>query len=313
VTEPGAPADGEVVDAPRCYRHGDRVTYVRCVRCDRPICPDCMREASVGFQCPECVREGAKTVRQPVTLAGGRVRTDGRVTQVLIALNVIVFFINLTSPSAGGTRDLLGGGLHKVQIDYAMIPLKIAVDHEYYRLLGAAFLHFGILHLMFNMYALVMFGSMVEERLGRWRYLAMYLLAAVGGSTTSYLFNISVISAGASGAIYGVFGATLILVWRLGGNTRNLLQLVGINLAIGFFLRFDNYAHVGGLVVGAVVTFALLSIPRGRQRVPLQVAVLVAVAALIATAAVLRTRNLEEKFQIRASAAATVSSGAPRR
>src|SRR5688572_14838848 len=130
----------EVGAAPTCYRHPDRETYVRCTRCERPICPDCMRDAAVGFQCPECVAQGNKTVRQPRTTFGGRVTNDAAVvTKVLLALNIGIFVLQLAT----------GGELTD---KYKSFGYAIALGDEYYRLLTAAFLHAGILHIAFNMY-----------------------------------------------------------------------------------------------------------------------------------------------------------------
>ena len=83
-----------------CYRHPAVESHVRCTRCDRYICPACMREASVGHQCEQCVREGARSVRQPRTAFGGRITTAPVVTYVLIALNVLAYVGELVRPSA---------------------------------------------------------------------------------------------------------------------------------------------------------------------------------------------------------------------
>src|SRR5262249_49050744 len=124
--------------APTCYRHPDRATYVRCTRCNRPICPECMRDAAVGHQCEECVREGAKTVRQPRTVFGGRKKkATPVVTYALIAINVVMFVLDTVSPT--------------MQSELVLRSPAVA-DGDLYRLLTSAFMHYGITHLLFNMY-----------------------------------------------------------------------------------------------------------------------------------------------------------------
>jgi membrane associated rhomboid family serine protease len=247
--------------APVCYRHQDRETYVRCTRCDRPICPDCMRTASVGFQCPECVKEGNKSVREARTTFGGRVGTDARVTKVLVGLCVTAFVAQLAS--------------RRFTEDFAMWGYGLMADGEYYRLITSAFLHDDrfFLHIMFNMYALLAFGSQVERLLGGARFLVLYLVAALGGSVATLLFLSPVTpSIGASGAVFGLFGAYFVLAHRLQADTSQILLLIGINLAIGFAAGgyINNYAHVGGLVTGAAVAFVYTRAPRGSSQARIQ-------------------------------------------
>ncbi|HEX8001507.1 MAG TPA: rhomboid family intramembrane serine protease [Mycobacteriales bacterium] len=263
---------------PTCYRHPGRETYVRCTRCDRPICPDCMHTAAVGFQCPECVREGHKSVRQARTVFGGRVGADANVTKVLIALNVIAFVAQLSND--------------KVTNDYVMQPLAVAFGGQWYRMLTSAFLHDTgfLLHIAFNMYALLLVGSQIERLLGTSRYLVLYVVAAFGGSVaTMYFVNPTTFSLGASGAVFGLFGAFFVLLRKLRADTSQVLTLIGINLAIGFAAGgyINNAAHIGGLVSGGVVAFAYAHAPEGPRRTLLQYtgAALVAVALLVATAA----------------------------
>ncbi|HEV2888898.1 MAG TPA: rhomboid family intramembrane serine protease [Frankiaceae bacterium] len=284
MTEPTAPEDEA---APTCYRHPDRETYVRCTRCDRPICPDCMNTAAVGFQCPECVREGNKSVRQARTVFGGRVGADANVTKVLIGLNVIAFVAQLASK--------------KFTDDFMMQSLRVVFDGQYYRMLTSAFLHDDrfFLHIAFNMYALLLVGSQIERLLGATRYVVLYLVAALGGSVATLLFMAPVslnregelviaASLGASGAIFGLFGAFFVLLRRLKADTSQVLLLIGINLAIGFAAGgyINNYAHLGGLVAGGAVAYAMANAPAGSRRSLFQYggAVLVTVALLVATA-----------------------------
>ena len=252
---------------------------MRCTRCERPICPDCMRAASVGFQCPACVAEGTRGVREARTTFGGRL-TDGtaRVTYALIGLNVLVFLAGLVL-GEGELRRSFGNVAGPAVFEPGGAPAGVAVG-EYYRLLTATFLHAGVLHLALNMLALSVLGPPLEQALGRSRFLALYLLAALGGSVTAFVlaegFTLSV---GASGAIFGLFGAYYVVVRRMGGSTSSIVGLLAVNLVITFALPFIDWrAHLGGLVTGGLVAAALAYAPRGPQRTLVQA---VACAALL--------------------------------
>ena len=295
--------------APVCYRHQDRETYVRCTRCDRPICPDCMSTAAVGFQCPECVREGNRTVRQARTAFGGRVGADANVTKILIGINVLAFVVQLA-----GTQ---------FTIDYAMHGMLVAANSEYHRMITSAFLHDPnfLLHIGFNMYALLAFGSQVERLVGAARYLVLYLVAALGGSVATLLFvSPWVPSIGASGAVFGLFGAYFVMARKLRADTSQLVVLIVINLAIGFAGRgyINNWAHIGGLVTGAAIAFVYTRTPRGPRQALAQFAGAGVIAALLAGAAVVRADDLRQNPPLppgRASLmdATTSSTGAPSR
>lgn len=253
---PVTPDDGQAgASVPTCYRHPNRETYVRCARCDRPICPDCMRNASVGFQCPECVAEGNRTARPARTIFGGRVsRNPGVVTYTLIGICVVAYLLQLTVPTF--TRDFYSVGI-------------LVADGEYYRLVTAAFLHDddNLLHLLFNMLALYLLGPGLEATLGRARFLALYLLSALGGSVLSYaLAAPGQGSLGASGAIFGLFGATLVISRRLRADVAGIAVILGINLVLSFTIPIIDWrAHIGGLVVGTVVALVFAYAPRARR------------------------------------------------
>jgi membrane associated rhomboid family serine protease len=244
-----------------------------------------MRAASVGFQCPDDVAAGARTAREGRTVFGGRVSGDtSRVSLALIALNVVVFVVGLLV----GERSL--------QEAYGNIPGPVliadgvggVVTGEYYRLLTAAFLHAGVLHLAMNMFALATLGPTLESALGRSRFLALYMLSALGGSALSYLLSSpATLGVGASGAIFGLFAAYYVVVRRLGGETRQIATLLVINLVITFTIPIiDEKAHIGGLITGAGVAAALAYVPRGPRRTALQAAacavVLVVLVGLVA-------------------------------
>ena len=249
-----------------------------------------MRSASVGFQCPECVAEGARSVRQPRTVFGGRVTSDtARVSLVLVGLNVLVFLLDATSPDLRVRFGNLAGPV--------LLPDGTAggvADGEYYRLLTSAFLHGSVFHILMNMFALAQIGPTLEQALGRARFLALYLLSAVGGSTLSYwLSDPGQLGVGASGAIFGMFGAYYVVVRRLGGETQSIVVLLVINLVITFAVPIIDWrAHLGGLVTGAVVAAAFAYTPRGPRQAQLQGAACAAVAGLLALAVLARTSAL---------------------
>lgn len=275
---------------PVCYRHGDRETYVRCVRCDRPICPDCMNAASVGFQCPECVREGNRSVRGARTTFGGRLTGNtAAVTMVLIGANVAVFLLAAaTNPAA-----LTSGVITELHVRFAFIGDAVATG-QYYRALTSAFLHYGPLHLAFNMYALWLFGQELERLYGRIRFIAVYLVSALGGSALAYLISRpDSVLAGASGAVFGLFGAYFVTARRMRMQTGGLLALVGINLALGFVIPNIGWqAHIGGLIVGAAFTALLAYTPRGPRRTLFQIAGGTVIVALLVVVFLARTAAL---------------------
>ncbi len=290
--QPGPPAVTPGGDEPAtCYRHPAREAHVRCTRCDRRICPDCMIEASVGFQCPECVREGNATIRQPRTSLGGRVTDNsGIVTKVIIGINVLVYFAQQLSASFEYHLLLIGERFDP----FTGQQIGVA-EGEYYRLLTSAFMHGSLLHIAFNMYALYLFGPPLEAALGRVRYLSLYLLSALGGSAASYAFNApSGASLGASGAVFGLLGAFFVVNRKFGRDNSGLLVLVAINLAIAFLPGFNNidwHAHVGGLITGALVASVMVYAPRSRRNV-VQAAGCVVVLLIIVAVVAWRTSQL---------------------
>jgi membrane associated rhomboid family serine protease len=272
-----------------CYRHPDREAHIRCVRCNRRICPDCMVSASVGFQCPECVREGNKGQRSARTQFGGRLSDDpGYVSKVLIGINVVVFVLQQASASFENHLILVGDAL-----DPSTGQAVGVAEGEYYRLLTSAFMHANILHIVLNMYALFLFGPPLEHVLGRARFTALYLVAALGGSAASYAFNApNVPSLGASGAVFGLFGAFFVINRRLGRENGGLLVLIAINLVFGFVVpHIDWHGHLGGLAAGTLTTVAMAYAPR-RSRLVTQVVGTAVVLALVVLVVVVRTAQL---------------------
>ncbi|MFI7574320.1 rhomboid family intramembrane serine protease [Micromonospora sp. NPDC049497] len=268
--------------APVCYRHPGRETYVRCTRCDRPICPDCMRDASVGFQCPECVSEGRRSVRPARTaFGGGAAGRRGYVTKALIALNVLVMLLSIASDRggdavAGGTGfgGLLGGGTPVTNwgavLGYAILPngtIGGIADGQWYRLVTAMFLHYGVLHLLLNMWGLWLLGRALEAQLGPLRFAALYLVSGFGGNVAAYLLTEqNRPTAGASTAIFGLFAAVIVIERRMGRDISQFLPVLVINLV--FTLTVPGISipgHLGGLVVGGLMALVLAYAPRSRR------------------------------------------------
>ena len=242
-------------DVPVCPRHPDRVSYIRCQRCRRPACPDCQRSAAVGVQCVDCVREQAKSAPRPVTVLGGRsgVRaTKPYLTMSIVAVCVVVWIGELISP--------------RVFQEVAFAPAL--GTSEPWRLLTSAFAHSPNqpMHIIFNMLALWIVGGYLEQLMGWARYLAIYLVTALAGSVTWLLFQ-PVDPAdpgswspvvGASGAVFGLFAAVIVLNRHLGRDSSGMIATIGINAVIGFVVPNVAWeAHLGGLVAGALVAGAL--------------------------------------------------------
>jgi membrane associated rhomboid family serine protease len=278
------------VVAPRCYRHPDRETWVSCTRCERPICPECLRPAAVGFQCPDCVKQGNATVRRASAPYGGRiVARPGVVSLILGLLNVVAFVVTVATAPGG----LTGNTGSKLFDELELVPIRVAVDGEYWRLLGSTFLHIGLLHLAGNMLALAIVGPALERVFGWWRFLAIYLVAALGGSVAVYLFGSPFGAvAGASGAIYGLFAATLIVVRKLGLDARFMVVAVALNFAVSFAPGISLLGHLGGFVSGGLLTLAMVYAPKA-SRTSLQILAIGLLVAIMVSAVLIRTDMLQ--------------------
>ncbi|MEU5522115.1 rhomboid family intramembrane serine protease [Streptomyces sp. NPDC093250] len=285
-----------------CYRHPRVECHVRCTRCERYICPDCMREAAVGHQCPECVKEGARSVRRARTVVGGTVSAVPVVTYVLIALNVLVYLAELVRPEIVDRFAMVGAGLlgpdggHYVWVDPypgGFTPEGV-VDGEWYRMLTGAFLHlpptegtFGVLHIVMNMVALWNLGRLVEPMLGRVHYLALYLLSALGGSVLVLLIAPGDAVVGASGAIFGVGAAYYVMARRVGADLGQVNRfMAGLLLWLVISAVVTSWeGHLGGLLAGGAVALVFAYVPRGRYRVLIQAAACAALLVLLAVLA----------------------------
>ncbi|MEU4442591.1 rhomboid family intramembrane serine protease [Actinosynnema sp. NPDC050801] len=289
---PISPPPGEPIgarpDLPVCTRHPDRATGLRCVRCDRPACPECLREASVGYQCVDCVNEGRAAVRRPRTFVGAELTQRMVVTPVLIALNVLMFVI--TAAQAGSVAGNQRSALFEA---FVMYTPSVAWDGEWWRLVTSGFLHFGLLHLALNMIALYVLGRDLEPVFGRLRFAAVYGVSLLGGGLAVYVFGgINTIVAGASGAVYGLMGAMLVAVLRLKLNPGPALGVIGLNVVLSFTLPgVSLLGHIGGLVVGALLTAGLVYAPSAKRNNWQAAAVVGAVVVLVVLAFV-RTGQL---------------------
>ena len=238
-----------------CYRHSDRETGVRCARCGRPICPECMVSTPVGIRCPEC--GGRSRIRRP----GFLMAREPYVTYALIAINVALF--PLTNQAGG--FGLGGGSLKPLGNDMALFGPAVARGDDY-RLITAAFVHYGLLHLAFNMYALYLIGGVFERYAGPVRFAAVYFVSALAGSFGALLVTPHSPTVGASGAIFGLMGALFVFERQrgmalLGGSIGGLIL---INLLITFGIPGISVGgHVGGLIGGGLVGFALSGYGRG--------------------------------------------------
>ena len=242
-----------------------------------------MRSAAVGHQCVDCVAAGAQSVRPVRTTFGGVERSGAPVvTYALIAANVLMFVL-----------DIASRGLKQQLVLWA--PAVAA--GEYYRLITSAFIHFGIAHILFNMWALYVLGPPLEQHLGRLRFGALYGLSALGGSTLVYLVApIGSATAGASGAVFGLFGATFVVARRLNLDIKWLIILIAANLVITFTVPGISWqGHLGGLLTGALIAAAYVYAPKD-NRTLVQAAVTITTLVVLAGLIVWRTADLLDHF-----------------
>jgi membrane associated rhomboid family serine protease len=246
-----------------CYRHPERPTGLRCSRCDRPICGECARPAPVGQLCPDDARDRVRVRGLP---------SQGRpvVTLSLLGVNTLLLLVT-AAQSGNGVSGLLTPTSAALCRLGALNAPAIAQSGQWWRLFTVMVLHAGLIHFLFNSYALYAFGPMLEMTLGRARFLALYVGAGFVGSAASFGLHHTALSVGASGAIFGLLGALVAFFWRrrnAGGAApfQNLLLIMALNLFLTFRLAsIDSLAHVGGLVAG-MGTMALLDAVPARQR-----------------------------------------------
>lgn len=311
---PVQPPWGQQPPVQVCYRHPERATLIGCQRCRRPICPECMVEAHVGVQCPECVREGARATRSAEGPYGGTRSANPRLTSlVLIGVNVGVFLLIV----------LTGGGFGRWANRLAITPLgQCLVDDStgryypglgqaacnavqgaywadgvatgaWWQLITSAFAHAELLHVATNLLTLYFLGPPLEQVLGRARFLAVYFVSALAGSAAVLWLAAPDSSAlGASGAIFGLLGALLLIARKSGGNYQQIAMWLGINVVItvlgGAYISWQG--HLGGLIGGLAVAAVLVLTPReqrARWQWPGVIAVTLLLLVLIAVRVVM--------------------------
>lgn len=248
----------------------------------------------MGHQCAECIKQGSQGVRRPVTVFGGRQLSGSVVTYVLLGLNIAFYLVEWVYPRIVDYLEMVGGAYDPD------LQQRVGVAFgEEYRLITSAFLHapglagFGPAHIIFNMWALVLVGPALERMLGPLRFLALYLLSALGGAVFFYLLAPRNAAAlGASGAIFGLFGAWFVVAKRMRADTRSIVFLIVINLVLSFSLaRVAWQDHIGGLLTGGLLTAAFAYAPR-QYRAVIQVGAAVAALAVLVVAVAVRNHQI---------------------
>lgn len=291
------PAYGERVEYGAedvCYRHPRVHSFTLCQRCGRTICPDCQQVSAVGVLCPDCVKQTqpgtAQRAARSAKVTGRRfLGLEYPVTYSIIAINAVVFVLQLLGRwffGDGVTRALWYAPLYSLQGSY----LPDGYGFEPWRMITAMFTHDPtfVLHILFNMYALWLFGRNLERMLGRAQYLVLYLFAGLGGSLAVMLWvyadpsSLFTPTVGASGAIFGVLAATAVVFRKMNINITSLLVLLAINFAIGLLpgTTISWQAHLGGVIVGALTTWLLVSLA-GPRRKTLRISLLVGLGAVL--------------------------------
>jgi membrane associated rhomboid family serine protease len=239
-----------------CYRHGDRKAGVICQRCDRPICPSCMHQASVGFHCPECTKTGAQKV-----IKASQLRTRPAVTFALIAINVVIYLVGIGSGLQ--TRQV-------VVVDYGLLGQGFLITGQeigvaagqYYRLVTGGFLHANVIHIAMNMLALYQLGLLLEPAFGRLRFGAVYMASMGAGALGVMVLHPNNLTVGASGAVFGLMGFAFMAMRARGIDpfSTGLGGTILINLVLTFTLSsyISVGGHVGGLIGGFICGWVLM-------------------------------------------------------
>lgn len=273
--------------AQTCYRHPSRETGVSCSNCGRPICPDCMTPTPVGMRCPECARQRTKVTRG---VGEASLLSSAPATFVLIALNAVAFLAEIANGS-GGFYTIQGSS---IVFDYGLYGPLVS-EGEWYRLLTSGFLHAGLIHIGFNMFALFFLGRILEPSIGTPRFLAVYFASLFGGAFGALLLSPDALTIGASGAIFGIFGATFVIARGRGfdavASSIGVILLFNLAFSIGGASHISLGGHLGGLAAGLICGAAIIAGDRGmlgknRFAAELSVAVGVGLLAILAALAI---------------------------
>ena len=274
-------------EATTCYRHKDRPTRLSCSTCGRPICVECSRDASVGQKCPECAAPapGARVVYARQTIGRPAFQTSP-VSFTIIGVTTAIFIVGMLSPD-----------IQHWLMQYLSQANFLVARGDWYRIFTAALLHGGLMHIGFNMYALYLFGPRLEQQVGGPAFAALYVAAAGAGGMAAYVFGpVEQVAIGASGAIFGLFGAWMFVAWKMrktpGGRSmfNQLGVLLAINMALPLFVGGIAWrAHVGGFAAGILIAWlwSLLAVGKPNARaIRTVIAVGVTIAAVAITVAV---------------------------
>lgn len=267
-----------------CYRHPDRETYVSCSDCGRPICPDCMSFGPVGIRCPEHASTSGKAAaprQAPRTSARSLTASGPVVTFTLIGINVGIFLLELLM---GGQINGTGNWLYENGVLFG----PAVANGDWWRLVTAMFLHYGLFHLGMNMLVLWIIGPPLEGYFGHGRYALVYLASCLAGSAGALIWSPNALTVGASGAIWGIMGAALVLearrIWVFGGQA---MGLVVLNLIITFAIPGVSIGgHIGGLIGGALCALAFSSLRRSPALATASIAAVGVVSVFVAFASV---------------------------
>lgn len=239
-----------------CYKHKNEQSFTLCQRCGRTICPECQTPAAVGVVCPECMKAQRKNATPQQKRAANMLRLSEQkfppVTTAIVGVTALVGTLQVVAGMASG------GNVDPVMRQLGLISPMLFPEFgfasfpEAWRVLSYALVHGGILHFAFNMFFLYVVGGQLERMLGRGWYTWLYVLGALGGATAAVLLSPMALTVGASGAIFGMLGAMLIVGWKNGQNMTSLLVLLGLNLAIGFVpgINISWQGHIGGALAG---------------------------------------------------------------
>ena len=298
------------VGVPTCYRHPDRATWIRCQRCERPICPDSMKEAAVGFQCPSCIAEGRKTVRQARTAYGGVISANpGATSAVLIGINVLVWLAIVASggndsPVVAWLSVHLWGVCQDGDAQYYLAQQFCEAgasstwipglhDGAWWQLVTGSFTHVEPWHIGMNMLALWQLGPIVERLFGRGRYLALFLVSSISSTLAAYwLSGEYTFTVGASGVIFGLLAACLVAAWRSGADLSIFRTTIILAVVISILPGVSWQGHLGGFVGGAVAAAILVFAPRGQHRSWVQAGGLTLLSVLMLAGVALRVATL---------------------